>query len=88
MKFDILEHESVPEHKILTEEEVEEIFKNLDYDKYQLPRFHEVARLTGHREMMAKIVRKQKTYNTVDDDDDGDDNVTMIRLRGEGENER
>ena len=57
-------------------------------DKYQLPRFHEVARLTGHREMMAKIVRKQKTYNTVDDDDDGDDNVTMIRLRGEGENER
>ena len=68
MKFDILEHESVPEHKILTEEEVEEIFKNLDYDKYQLPRIKAddpVVKAIGDEEDdVLKIKRDSETAGT------------------------
>ncbi|MDO5826810.1 MAG: DNA-directed RNA polymerase subunit H [Methanobrevibacter sp.] len=68
MKFDILEHESVPEHKILTEEEVEEIFKNLDYDKYQLPRIKvddPVVKAIGAEEGdVLQITRESETAGT------------------------
>ena len=68
MKFDILEHESVLEHKILTEEEVEEIFKNLDYDKYQLPRIKAddpVVKAIGAEEGdVLQITRDSETAGT------------------------
>lgn len=68
MKFDISEHDSVPEHKILTEEEVEEIFKNLDYDKYQLPRIKAddpVVKYIGAEEGdVLQITRESKTAGT------------------------
>ena len=68
MKFDILEHESVPKHEILTEEEVEEIFKDLDYDKYQLPRIKvddPVVKAIGAEEGdVLKITRSSDTAGT------------------------
>ena len=68
MKFDILEHESVPEHVILTEKEVEEIFKDLDYEKHQLPKIKvddPVAIAIGAEEGdVLKITRDSETAGT------------------------
>lgn len=53
-------------------------------DKYQLPRFEEVARLTGHRQMMAEIARERRDRARVSQTDAPED-VTIVRMRGDGE---
>lgn len=37
-KFDVLQHEFVPRHEILTEEEIEEVLEQYDISLEQLPR--------------------------------------------------
>lgn len=36
--MDILEHKLVPKHEVLSDSEIEEAFKDLDFEKDQLPK--------------------------------------------------
>ena len=38
MAFNILNHSAVPKHEILSDDEIEEIFADVDYDISQLPK--------------------------------------------------
>ncbi|MDR0900286.1 MAG: DNA-directed RNA polymerase subunit H [Methanobrevibacter sp.] len=38
MKEDILKHELVPNHVVLSESEIEKVFKDLDFDREHLPK--------------------------------------------------
>ena len=38
MKKDILEHELVPTHVILSESDIKKVFKDLDFEQEQLPK--------------------------------------------------
>lgn len=40
MAMDITDHESVPEHRKLDEEEVKEVLEKFDVDKDDLPKIH------------------------------------------------
>ena len=42
MKFNVLEHKLVPEHRVLTEKESEEVLKALRVTKDQLPKIRKV----------------------------------------------
>lgn len=38
MQFDILKHSNVPKHEILSKDEIEDIFANVEYEIKQLPK--------------------------------------------------
>ena len=38
MKFDILNHSNVPKHEILSEDEIDDIFADVEYELKQLPK--------------------------------------------------
>ena len=70
MAFNVLEHELVPEHHLLKEEEAVEVLKNLKIRKDQLPKIRKTdpcirALETVHGEIstgrIIKIVRKSQT---------------------------
>ena len=46
MAFNILNHSAVPKHEILSDDEIEEIFADVDYDISQLPKIRVKASLT------------------------------------------
>ncbi len=64
-KFDITEHNNVPRHEILSEEEVEKIFSNFDYDISQLPKIKvtdPVSKAIGAKEgQILRITRHSDT---------------------------
>ncbi len=68
MKFDILEHNAVPKHEILTESEIKKIFSKLDYDISQLPKIKvddPVSKAIGAQEGdVLKITRESQTAGT------------------------
>ena len=66
LQFNILEHTLVPEHRVLSESEVEDIMKKYNItDKIQFPdisRFDPVARVIGLRpDQVCHIIRASKT---------------------------
>ena len=65
MKFDILEHNAVPKHEILTESEIKKIFSKLDYEISQLPKIKvddPVSKAIGAQEGdVLKITRESQT---------------------------
>ncbi|MEM2934352.1 MAG: DNA-directed RNA polymerase subunit H [Methanocellales archaeon] len=68
-KFNVLEHELVPEHVIASEKEVEEILKKYQCEKGQLPLIRtndpvvkEIGAKTGD---VIKIIRKSPTAGKV-----------------------
>ncbi len=65
MKIDILKHELVPHHEILSEEEVEKLLKTYNIKKEQLPRIRiddPVAKAINAKEGdVIKIIRKSPT---------------------------
>ena len=66
LQFNILEHEYVPQHIIMTQEETEELFKAKNIlDKSNLPeisRFDPVALVIGIRPgQVCKIIRNSRT---------------------------
>lgn len=40
LRFNVLEHQLVPEHRLLSEEEAEQVLKTLRITKDQLPKIH------------------------------------------------
>lgn len=38
MQFDILKHSNVPKHEILSDDEIEDIFSDVEYEIKQLPK--------------------------------------------------
>ena len=68
MKFDILEHNAVPKHEILTKSEIKKIFSKLDYDVSQLPKIKiddPVSKAIGAKEGdVLKITRESQTAGT------------------------
>ena len=65
MAFNILNHSAVPKHEILSDDEIEEIFKDVDYDISQLPKLRvndAVSKAIGAKEgQVLKITRKSET---------------------------
>ena len=65
MAFNILNHSAVPKHEILSEDEIQKIFANVDYNISQLPKIREndpVALAIGAKEgQVLKITRKSET---------------------------
>ncbi|MHA1340723.1 MAG: DNA-directed RNA polymerase subunit H [Promethearchaeota archaeon] len=65
LKIDILEHELVPKHKILTKEETEELLKKYSIKLVNLPRIFSddpVVEMIGARYGdVIKIIRKSRT---------------------------
>ena len=65
MSKDILNHELVPRHDILSESEIEKIFKDLDFGIEQLPKIKDndpVVKAIGAEEGdVLKITRKSPT---------------------------
>ena len=68
MKFDILEHNAVPKHEILTKSEIKKIFSKLDYEISQLPKIKvddPVSKAIGAQEGdVLKITRESQTAGT------------------------
>ncbi len=73
-KFNVLEHELVPEHYLVSEEEEEEILKELGVRKDQLPKIKKsdavlrvLERKYGHIPIgsLIKIVRKSPTAGKI-----------------------
>ena len=68
MKFDILEHNAVPKHEILSKSEIKKIFKKLDYDVSQLPKIKAddpVTKAIGAEEGdVLRITRESETAGT------------------------
>ena len=74
MKFNVLEHELVPEHYLVPEEEEEKILKELGVGKENLPKIRKsdavlrvLERKYGHIKVgsLIKIVRKSPTAGRV-----------------------
>ncbi|MHA1733862.1 MAG: DNA-directed RNA polymerase subunit H [Promethearchaeota archaeon] len=67
-KIDILLHELVPQHVILSKKETEKMLKKYMVDLWQLPRIADtdpaVLAIGAHRGDVVKIIRKSET--TVD----------------------
>ena len=65
MAFNILNHSAVPKHEILSDDEIEEIFADVDYDISQLPKIRvndPVSKAIGAEEgQVLKITRKSET---------------------------
>ncbi|MCQ2961555.1 MAG: DNA-directed RNA polymerase subunit H [archaeon] len=65
MAFNILKHSAVPEHEILSDEEIKEIFADVDYDVSQLPKIKvndPVSKAIGAEEgQVLKITRQSQT---------------------------
>ena len=65
MAFNILNHSAVPKHEILSDDEIEEIFKDVDYDISQLPKIRvndPVSKAIGAKEgQVLKITRESET---------------------------
>ena len=63
--FDVTEHELVPKHEILSEEEAEEVLDDFDIESYQLPKLKEkdpVAKAIGAEAgNVVKITRNSPT---------------------------
>ncbi|MBD3350639.1 MAG: DNA-directed RNA polymerase subunit H [Candidatus Lokiarchaeota archaeon] len=71
VKFDVLEHEIVPKHKILTKRETDELLKKYSIKLINLPRIYSndpVVEMIGARYGdVIKIIRKsQTTVDTVE----------------------
>ena len=70
LQYNILEHEIVPKHTVLSEEEKQSILKHYCIQDFQLPeisRFDPVAMLIGLRpKMVCRIDRKSKTAVTAE----------------------
>jgi len=73
-KFNVLEHELVPEHYLVSEEEEESILKELGVNKEQLPKIKKsdavlrvLERKYGHIPIgsLIKIVRKSPTAGKI-----------------------
>ncbi len=73
-KFNVLEHELVPEHYLVSEDEEEEILKQLGVKKEQLPKIKKsdavlrvLERKYGHIPVgsLIKIVRKSPTAGRI-----------------------
>lgn len=79
MKFDILKHEAVPDHEILSKEEVEKIFADVDYDISQLPKIKvddpvskvigaeegDVLKITRHSDTAGEFVTYRLVYGNL-----------------------
>ena len=65
MVFNILNHSAVPKHEILSDDEIKEIFADVDYDISQLPKIKvddPVSKAIGAKEgQILKITRKSET---------------------------
>ena len=65
MAFNILNHSAVPKHEILSDDEIEEIFADVDYDISQLPKIRvddPVSKAIGAEEGdIIKITRQSET---------------------------
>ena len=68
MKFNILDHNNVPEHTILTDDEKSEIFSDVEYEIDQLPKIKindPVVEAIGAKEGdILKITRESETAGT------------------------
>ncbi|MCL2116499.1 MAG: DNA-directed RNA polymerase subunit H [Methanobrevibacter sp.] len=68
MKKDILEHELVPTHVILSESEVEKVFKDLDFEQEQLPKIKNddpvVKAIDAKKGDVLEITRRSPTAGT------------------------
>ncbi len=68
MKFDILEHNAVPKHEILSKSEIKKIFSKLDYEISQLPKIKvddPVSKAIGAEEGdVLRITRESETAGT------------------------
>ena len=68
MKFDILQHNAVPKHEILSEAEIKKIFSKLDYEVSQLPKIRledPVSKAIGAKDGdVLKITRESETAGT------------------------
>lgn len=65
MAFNILNHSAVPKHEILSQDEIDEIFENVDYKISDLPKItvnDPVSIAIGAKEgQVLKITRKSET---------------------------
>ena len=65
MAFNILNNSAVPKHEILSDDEIQEIFENVDFDISQLPKIAKddpVSLAIGAEEgQVLKITRKSET---------------------------
>lgn len=68
MKKDILKNELVPEHSIMSEEDIKKTFKDLDFEKKQLPKIKvddPVSKHIGAQEGdVLEITRESATAGT------------------------
>lgn len=68
MKKDILKHELVPHHVVLSESEIKKIFKDLDFKQNQLPKIKVddpvVKDIDGKVGDVLEITRKSPTAGT------------------------
>ena len=65
MKKDILEHELVPTHVILSESDIKKVFKDLDFEQEQLPKIKSddpvVKAIDANKGDILEIIRKSPT---------------------------
>lgn len=68
MKKDILEHELVPTHVILSESDIEKVFKDLDFEQEQLPKIKAddpvVKAIDAKKGDVLEITRRSPTAGT------------------------
>ncbi|WP_211263795.1 DNA-directed RNA polymerase subunit H [Methanobrevibacter cuticularis] len=68
MKEDILKHELVPRHVILSESEIEKVFKDLDFEKDRLPKIKSddpvVKAIEAKKGDILEITRNSPTAGT------------------------
>ncbi len=68
MKFDILQHSNVPKHEILSDSEISNIFKDVEYEIKQLPKIKSddpvVKAIGAKRGDILKITRESQTAGT------------------------
>jgi len=68
VKKDILDHELVPTHVILSESDVEKIFKDLDFEQEQLPKIKSddpvVKSIDAKKGDVLEITRRSPTAGT------------------------
>ncbi|KZX15208.1 DNA-directed RNA polymerase subunit H [Methanobrevibacter cuticularis] len=68
VKEDILKHELVPRHVILSESEIEKVFKDLDFEKDRLPKIKSddpvVKAIEAKKGDILEITRNSPTAGT------------------------
>lgn len=68
MKEDILKHELVPKHVVLSESKIEKVFNDLDFEKEHLPKIKStdpaVKAIDGKKGDILEITRNSPTAGT------------------------